>query len=492
MDRRTYESPMDWEYQNNGPLDPTSPFVQSTKKFPSQNIFASSNTSNNYNNNSNKKNPSFGQSPFHRTQSTTSPSKPLPPTPPHQPSIFSTSTPQRTTTAPPFRNPAFTTPRKPFDVDALSEFSAAESSPAVTDASDYPDTPENDHSFDMARMTITPSTFNKHKTVSSKKASGKGEIPKTVFASRDKVRKRKRYNANQDISGYRMPYIQPDECDESDYESDESTYQPNNPRKDQTNHNDRDGWVGSFLGVIQRHPYAPSILGYWLTFAFNLFCVSAACWVGWSIIDGLRSDFNTERGVERAKLLARIQMCQNSYKDNKCWPLEQRIPAVYDKCDEWHACMQENPDVVKQISTGAKEMARLISETIDAMSYKAIILFVLLFAIFIFSGRSLYKSTNAFSDIPQPHPPTPFPSQHAGGQHAGPSSQHIYWQAIPQTPRRAHDRRFLANGETPDTDEAPPKFQALPPPETPGSRRSPSKGERGRSPAKSRSPSKRH
>lgn len=32
MDRRTYESPMDWEYQNNAPVDPSSPFVQSTKR----------------------------------------------------------------------------------------------------------------------------------------------------------------------------------------------------------------------------------------------------------------------------------------------------------------------------------------------------------------------------------------------------------------------------------------------------------------------------
>lgn len=32
MERRTFESPMDWEYQNSGPLDPTSPFVQSAQR----------------------------------------------------------------------------------------------------------------------------------------------------------------------------------------------------------------------------------------------------------------------------------------------------------------------------------------------------------------------------------------------------------------------------------------------------------------------------
>lgn len=31
MDRRTYEGPMDWEYQDSGPFDPTSPFTHAVK-----------------------------------------------------------------------------------------------------------------------------------------------------------------------------------------------------------------------------------------------------------------------------------------------------------------------------------------------------------------------------------------------------------------------------------------------------------------------------
>lgn len=31
MDRRTYEGPMDWEYQDHGPFDPTSPFTHAAK-----------------------------------------------------------------------------------------------------------------------------------------------------------------------------------------------------------------------------------------------------------------------------------------------------------------------------------------------------------------------------------------------------------------------------------------------------------------------------
>ncbi|KAI1102431.1 Di-sulfide bridge nucleocytoplasmic transport domain-containing protein [Jackrogersella minutella] len=481
MDRRTYESPMDWEYQNHGPVDPSSPFVNSTRRMQANNIFGS-NINNNINNNN-----AFSHNPFQRTHSTPSPSKPLPPTP-HQPSIFSTSGLHKAATATPFRNPAFTTPRKPFESDALSEISPAESSPAATDVSDYIDTPENDNSYDIARMSMTPSTMNRHR--SPKKASGKGEIAKTIFPSRDKVRKRKRYNTDKDVSGYRLPYIQLDECDESDYESDESTYQPGASQKDQAKRK-QDGWLGAFLATVQRHPYAPSILGYWLTFAFNLFCVSGACWVGWAIINGLRQDFSTERQALRADIVAEIDKCATDYRENRCHPIEQRLPAMYEICEQWYACMNKNPDYVKQVSSSAKEMAKILNEIVEVMSYKTIALFILLFTIFIFSGRSLYKSTYAFADLPQPHPSGPFPSHHAVDQHVRPSSQQVYWQAIPHTPRRPHSRHLLASDETPESDEVP-RFQALPPPKTPVSRRSPSKGERGRSPTGSRSPTKRY
>lgn len=30
--RRTFESPMDWEYQDSGPMDPSSPFARSAKQ----------------------------------------------------------------------------------------------------------------------------------------------------------------------------------------------------------------------------------------------------------------------------------------------------------------------------------------------------------------------------------------------------------------------------------------------------------------------------
>lgn len=287
-------------------------------------------------------------------------------------SIFASARIQRTTTAPAFRNPAFTTPRKPVDMDAMSELSAAESSPAATDGSDFPETPDHDQSYNMGHMTITPATMSRYKSLSPKKVSGKGEIARTIFPSRDKIRKRKRYNADKDISGYRLPYIQPGEYDDSDYESDESTFQPGRPQGSQKKHS-KDGWFGGFLATLQRHPYAPSILGYWLNFGFSLVCVTGTIWIGWAIIAGLREDFAAARSSVRDGVLDEMAKCRTDYIDNKCAPVEHRLPAMFPLCEQWYVCMNKNPDHLKKIQLGAKSIVEIINEIVDTMSYKTLV-----------------------------------------------------------------------------------------------------------------------
>ncbi|KAI0521723.1 hypothetical protein F5B22DRAFT_596002 [Xylaria bambusicola] len=470
MDRRTYESPMDWEYQNTAPMDPSSPFAQSTRPAPERNPFGGSSSF-----------AAYSQSGFGRAPMT--PSKPLPPTPNHQqsPSIFASarSQAQRSTTASSFRNPAFTTPRKPFDPDALSEISA---SPAATDGgSDFPETPDHDQSIDMAQMTLTPASVSKHRSFSPKKASGRGEIAKPMFPTRDKVRKRKRYNGDKDISGYRLPYKQADEGD-SDYESDDSTFQPNKPQHNQKR--PKSGWFGNFLSALQQNPTAPRVLGLWLNFGFSLFCMSGTVWIIWAIVSGLRADFTSARAVVRDSIVNEMSICQTHYQENKCFPVEARLPGLRKACDEWEACMNQDPSRVKNVQLGAKSIVEVINEIVDTMSYKTIILLLFLFAIFVFSGRSLYKTAHDFPDFAASAPPT-------YGQ-PPPALQQVHWQALePQTPSRRTWRHLPSNEETPETDGSPPRFKKLTAPETPYGSRSPTKTERGRSPAKSMSPTKR-
>jgi len=224
----------------------------------------------------------------------------------------------------------------------------------------------------MGNMTITPATMSRRGLLFPKKASGKGEISRTVFASRDKVRKRKRYNADKDVSGYRLPYIQQGECDDSDYESDESTFQPNKAHGKYREYR-KDGRVGSFLSFLRRHPDAPSILGYWLTFAFNTVCMSGTLWLGWIIIAGLHEDFNAARSSVRDEFLEEIAKCRSDYIDNRCHPREQRLPAMHQMCEQWFACMNKNPDNLKKVQLGAKNIVEILNEIVDTMSYKTMV-----------------------------------------------------------------------------------------------------------------------
>ncbi|KAJ8130582.1 hypothetical protein O1611_g3052 [Lasiodiplodia mahajangana] len=357
-----------------------------------------------------------------------------------------------------------------------------------------PETPDPDQSYpalDIDHMTITPAIMSGRKQLFPKKASGKGEISRTLFPTRDKVRKRKRHNGDKDISGYRLPYIYAGEGDGSDYESDDSTFEPKRPssaRKPK-----RRGWFGGLLFSLDRHPYLPSILGYWLNFGFSLVCVAGTLWIVWVIVVGLREDFAAAQSVVREELLDEMTKCRSDYIANKCAPVASRLPAMYQLCEQWFACMNKNPDHLKKVQLGAKSIVEIINEIVDTMSYKTLALLLLLFAIFVFSGRSLYKTASDFPDFTRYGPPPPAYSQPPGNEHA--IHQQVYWQAIqPQTPRY-NSRRLQSNEETPETDTSPPRaraFKALPPPETPGGRRSPSKTERARSrsPTKPRSPTK--
>ncbi|KAI0111174.1 Di-sulfide bridge nucleocytoplasmic transport domain-containing protein [Nemania sp. FL0031] len=417
--------------------------------------------------------------------------------PQHPSSFFHNSRAQSTATAPPFRNAAFTTPRKPFNIDAISaDQSPAELSPAVTDASDFPETPDPDQSnasLDIDHMTITSAMMNGRRPPSPKKASGKGDICKTLFPTRDKVRKRRRHNGDKDISGYRLPYIYAGEGDDSDYESDDSTSEPKRPISPKKSK--RGGWFGGFLSSLHQHPYLPSILGYWLNFCFSFFCVGGTLWILWAIVAGLREDFAAAQSLVREELLDEMAKCRSDYINNKCTPVSERLPAMFQLCEQWFTCMNRNPDHLKKVQLGAKSIVEVLNEIVDTMSYKTISLLLLLFAIFVFSGRSLYKTASDFPDFTR-YGPTPPPSaygQPAANEHALPPQ--VYWQAIqPQTPHY-NMRRLQANDETPETDTSPPRaraFKALLPPETPGGRKSPSKAERARSrsPTKPRSPAK--
>lgn len=322
----------------------------------------------------------FGQQgAFARTLS--SPQKPAHPTTGRS-SAFSSSTShfQRTNTAPPFRNSAFTTPRKPFDMDAMSEASAAEDSPAPTDVSESGlDTPETDNRRNFSQMTLTPARSKALSSAMARRSPGKGEIPRgsSAFGTRDKVRKRKRRHDDKDISGFRLPYKHSDEWDDTDgNDSDDSVYQPNDhhgpnkqlPRK-------KKGWFTGFLSVIQKHPDAPIVLGSWVTLMFNLAVVGLAMWLLWVVVASFRDDFWAAKQEMRAVVVEEMAKCARDYADNRCSPREQRLPAMNAMCDEWEGCMNQNPNNLMRVRLGARNIVEILNEIIETMHWKTLVSF---------------------------------------------------------------------------------------------------------------------
>lgn len=403
--------------------------------------------------------------------------------------------------ATPFRNPAFTTPRRPFDDLVLSEASGAEDSPAArTEASDYPeDTPEADRMSDV-NMTgpISPGKVDKSLRYSRSpfvtKKAGRGEIRANRDLSvTDFMRKRKRHNLDKDVSSIVRHRGQ---GWDSEDDSDGSVVPRHSRSRSKKTKEQPKGYVGSLFHMLDKHPNAPDNLYRWIQLLVNFFLVSIFVYIGYAIVDTVRTDIHNANEAARLELMGKMTECQNQYTMNRC--SSDPVPAVRILCDKWYHCKMQNPESIMRVKVTAKQIAEIINEFTDAMNLKAWVcillthlymkrltfyvqgffLAVLLFCAFannLFLGR--HVSNN----------PTPAaPSQPAAAPHEPLMHPDNGYMWIPvQTPRT---QRQAMLDEGTDTDNTPPPKMKplLAAPYTPSGRRSPSKGERSRSPVKNR------
>ncbi|KAL1873418.1 hypothetical protein VTK73DRAFT_1009 [Phialemonium thermophilum] len=319
--------------------------------------------------------PTQTPNPFAAASSTSSPSKPQP-QPPHT-SVFNPQI-QNKFSAPPFRNPAFTTPQKRVD-ELVSEYSGAESSPAMTDTSEIPpDTPDADRRDELARMTITPATVNRTlfsgKSPARSYVPGRGEVPRgrSDALLRDKVRKRRRQPGDRDVGSvrHRLPHGSDDS--DSDWEEGGNGGPRNaSARSDKDRKSGGPGWFSSFLTAINNHPSAPAILSRWVQLAVNIFLVGGFLWFIYGAIAMMRSDLANATEKARSLVLAEMQACTHEYTKNRCAPKAERLPALNAVCDEWEVCMNQDPTSVMKVQVSARNVAEIINEFVGVMSLKA-------------------------------------------------------------------------------------------------------------------------
>lgn len=460
MDRRTHEVPMDFEWQTSGPADVTSPFYQLTQK---QQGLKRKDIS-----------PVAGDAAMDPHSPTThadvcpsiggfeSPSKP----PPTSQSSFFSAAPSNTAT--PFRNPSFTTPRKPFDVDLFSEASGAESSPA--DNADTEDTPDP---APRARAPIAMPAFSSTK-LDKKPIFGRYGLSALGSPGRDtprrgklsdavaqKARKRRRHDRDPVIHSRRGSI---DSGSSSDSHS--RRHSPHHHAAPPSSQN----WFASLLSGIESRPNLPHLLSYYAQLILNSFLVAVAMYLIYTSIRTIQSDVSKEEARAIDDAHHEIAVCTSHWTTNNCAP-HLRVPAVAAACREWEICMQADPTQVGRAKISAHTFARIVNEFIEPISLKTMLFVVATFLVFGYVNNTAFAAYRSKIDhqhqhqpqqqfFHQPPPPSPWPSQQAG---------EYQWGGIaPPTPRHASGGYGDGNGG--------PMFAALMPPQTP--QRSPRKGGR--------------
>lgn len=278
--------------------------------------------------------------------------------------------------APPFRNPAFTTPSRPVDEIVFSEASGAEDSPGLTEASDVPnDTPEVDHMGDTNMGgTLSPTRISKSsryaKTLFAKKhAAGKGEIRNRESGKAGLLRKRKRHNLDKDV-GSVVRYMLP-ESDMSESEPDMPVASHNGrPKRKTSGQVQKRGVIGSMFHMLDEHPNAPDNLHRWIQLVLNLLIISTVIGVGYTIVSTIRSDIFNANEAARLELQSKMAECQKQYLENGC-AKNDRPPILAQYCNDWNDCMMQNPDAIMRVKVTAKQIAEIINEFSEAMNFKA-------------------------------------------------------------------------------------------------------------------------
>lgn len=249
----------------------------------------------------------------------------------------------------------------------FSEYSGAESSPALTDISEMPpDTPEFDRDDEMLRSPVTPSAGRSliSRTLLRNHASGRGEI---LRGNRDKVRKRKRQQGDKDVGSVRPRLSHDSDDSDSDWEDG-----PDSPEKQRTVGTvAQRGWFSGFLSAISDHPSAPAILSKWLQLGFNIVMVSLAVFGLMFVVYQIRSDLSYANEKARAALTHEMATCATDFVKNNCDPAGKRPPALEEQCNRWEACMNQDASAIMQLQVSVRNIAEIVNEFVGVLTVKA-------------------------------------------------------------------------------------------------------------------------
>ncbi|KAI5794462.1 Di-sulfide bridge nucleocytoplasmic transport domain-containing protein [Peziza echinospora] len=466
MERRTNESPMDFEWERKT-IDPNSPFQlglsslrgDGVQNFRAQNSFASptkptaafgapqsvfSTPSNQIFGELGRRGGGMGQQPPPATPLFQTASRNLFAqhqqhqqqnegfhADPFKQSSSSTSSNQHATQSPGQEMDISETPDSTPRAPATSTAVAVTSS-AADELREQHNNPHNQHEGHN-----TPHHTNNRMDILStttERISGRGELRRGKFAeaSGKRIHKRKvKSQVERDfwVSSPRRPQHYDDEDEDEDGTSDEHS-----PHNSNYNNNNQQSVISrkksskqsSSSSSSQHYPtngghskwdhHFPVLASSYLQLAFNIVMVSSIVYIIISFVRTIQADVDTNVRLETSKILVEIQECQYNYLQNKC-DLAQRLPLAQELCTRWEMCMNRNPEEVGRAKISAHTFATIANSLIEPISYKFMVFFTTLFIGGLWATNSAFGSyRRKMQEAHYAHPvhsapPPPTPSQ---------------------------------------------------------------------------------
>jgi len=341
-----------------------------------------------------------------------------------------------TNPATPFRNPSFTTPRKPFDPDLFSEASGAESSPA--DNGDTEDTPDLKLTRPMAAFSVSKPDkkpiFGRYGLSAISHSPGR-DLRRSKHDVVQKVRKRRRTERDPLIQHTRRSSIS------SDTDSDTKPRKSHAPGA-------APGWFSGLLSTIEKHPDLPQVLSHYAQTTLNVFFALLLIYVAFGVVRTIQADISKAEVRAVTAASHEIQACINDYAANRC-ALDVRVPAMETSCREWELCIARDAAAVGRAEVSAHTFARLVNEFFEEIGWKAIVVIVGTGLVMVAASnvgfammrKNFMQHPGAYYGNAQHHqqPQTPWPS-HAPQQDWG-------WGAVGGgAPQETPSRRLAAEG----------------------------------------------
>ncbi|MCJ1468313.1 hypothetical protein MMC07_006941 [Pseudocyphellaria aurata] len=427
MDIRSNESPMDFQWQKgHGPAGQDSPFLKAAA-----------------NHHQNQSGFTGQKLPYNQNQSPTKPSQPF----------HFTSTPSM---RPPFdsHKSSFTTPQKSIELDCSSG-PENQSSPLNADNEDTPELPQRSNVFKNAGSMVPFPGYKSEKKVNAYPSSGRGEISRKSHhdALPRRVQKRRRLHGERDVRLIRHQAANYDSDSDSRSRPSSRDGGTSSRRQSPNSQPSEIGTIPAIFHFIEKHPNLPHILSYYAQFLLNLFFVMCLMYLVYLFFSTIRSDVDIKSRDVVSETVAEIATCAREFKDNRC-DRSSRVPAMEIVCDNWEKCMNRDPSQVGRARVSAETFAGILSNFIDNLSVKTMIVTVIsILGVFTISNSTLMYFRHK---IPTPDPPPPPPSSAPGAYNMQPYLHPHPQQLYPgyfYPPFQTHMQGIISPGSRPDDDD---------------------------------------